>query len=150
MNLETCLSAIARDHFPSPPLAKDAFYAAISALPFPLPADLRAFYGFCNGARLFSLNDPHYRIVPLEMMRRTRLDIYGVDQDDYGSNTIYTICDVQDGNFIGIELSESGDHCRILDCFHEDFLEGERREIASSFTDFLRKALNSSNKLFWL
>ena len=71
-----------------------------------LPPDLKSFYQKYKSASLFdNIGGPAYRFVPITEIHRTRIDIYGEDTDEWGPNTWLTICDVQDGNYIAMDIS---------------------------------------------
>jgi len=89
----------------------------------------------------------------MEGFHRTRFDIFGHEEDVFGPPELFTICDVQDGNFVAPDLSKgTAAKCPVVDCFHETFGESayQPHTIAESFTDFLRQALESGTKLYWL
>ncbi len=146
--LESLFEVIRRDHVLSPPLPAGQVKELEAGLSYPLPTDWKEFYSLCNGLLLF---DDAYTFVPLEEVRRVRIDIYGddIDYDDGATQTWYSVCDIQDGNYIAADLaSVNGDHCRMLDCFHEDLAPA--KIIALSLTEFLDKALKSEGRQFWL
>jgi len=69
--------------------------------------DLRAFYLHCNGAELIErLPDCPYQILPLSKIKRARVAIYGEDDDKWGPASAYAICDVQDGNYVLLDVSK--------------------------------------------
>lgn len=120
-----------------------------------LPEDLKYFYRRYATAKLFdSEAGPAYRFVPLDEMRRTRIDIYGPDHDSdaWGPAGWLTVCDVQDGNYIAIDAApDQAGAYNYIDCFHETFAEpGESTVIAKSFTELLARALESKGSAFYL
>jgi hypothetical protein len=120
---------------------------------YQLPSDLKSFYRKYKSASLFdNEGGPTYRFVPVIDIHRTRKDIYGEDTDEWGPSTWLTICDVQDGNYIAIDIaSRHKDQFNFIDCFHETFGQpGECRIVAKSFTELLDQALHSGNRLFFL
>jgi cell wall assembly regulator SMI1 len=140
---------VRRDHTFNLPLHETRIEELERQIGYKLPADLKEFYKLCNGATLFE--DWSYRFVPLDEMRRVRIDILGVDEDwpDAPTDSWYSICDVQDGNDIAADLaSVRGTFCWILNCFHEEF--PFVAIIALSFTEFLGRALKSRREHFWL
>ena len=143
---------IKHNHHFTPPLPQARIAELEAQLGFNLPADLKEFYGLCNGAMLFpDRGGWRYRFVPLEEMRRVRIDVLGVDEDfgDVPTASWYSLCDVQDGNFVAIDLaSTNGSFSWIIDCFHEEF--GLGPIIALSFTEFVERALKSNGDYFWL
>ena len=63
----------------------------------------------------------------------------------------HTIVDVQDGNYLSIDLSKEHNG-KCLDCFHETFaMPGYVGVIASSFTDLLNRILShKDDSAYWL
>jgi cell wall assembly regulator SMI1 len=110
-----------------------------------LPADLRAFYTRIGRAGL----GDRYRLLPIAEFRRTGAALRGDEWAESEPASWYAFCDVHDGNFVGIDLEASslGEH-RVLDCDHEDV--SSRRVIATSFTEFLERALSFENGLYYL
>ncbi|MBA4384366.1 MAG: hypothetical protein C0410_06495 [Anaerolinea sp.] len=120
---------------------------------YQLPTDLKLFYKKFKSVCLFDNQfSSTYRIVPITEIHSTRIDIYGIDKDEYGPATWLTICDVMDGNYVGIDiLSIEADECNFIDCFHESFAQpGDSKIIAKSFTEFLDHALHNGEDLFYL
>lgn len=117
----------------------DAFQTATG---FALPPDLRAFYTRIRRADIRG----QYLLLPVEEFQRTGAALQGDEWADSEPPSWYTFCDVLDGNFLGIDLAP-GQH-RVLDCDHEDILS--RRVIASSFADFLDRALAFDDGLYYL
>jgi hypothetical protein len=118
-----------------------------------LPSDLKAFYRKYKSVKLYeSKYGFTYRFVPVSEIRRTRIDIYGEDTDEWGPNTWLTICDVMDGNYIAIDIaSGNGELINFIDCFHETFAQpGECKIVARSFTELLEKALHGGEGLYYL
>lgn len=117
------------------------------------PKDVKAFYRRYHTVRLFESDmGPSYRFVPVNAMHQTRIDIFGPDSDEWGPENWITICDVQDGNYIAIDIdSFDGESANFIDCFHETFALSEGHPIiAKSFTELLERALRSHRELFWL
>lgn len=118
-----------------------------------LPSDLVEFYGRYKSVRLFvSKYGTLYRFVPIAEIHPTRIDIYGEDAKDWGPDSWLTICDVQDGNYIGVDIdSKTGNRINYIDCFHETFaVPGESRIIALSFEELLDRSLRSNGQLYFL
>jgi hypothetical protein len=120
---------------------------------YQLPADLKAFYRKYNSVKLF--NDEYgftYHFVPISEIHPTRKDIYGENANELGPSTWLTVCDVQNGNYIAIDLSsKKGDECNFIDCFHETFAQpGESQIIAKTFTELLDLALHNGHNLYYL
>jgi hypothetical protein len=151
-DLDPLIDQVRDQHFPNPPASLETIRRAEQRLGFHLPEDLVRFYTQCNGAYLFEKPDSPYFILPIERLRRTRVDIYGEDEDRWGPATWYSVCDVQDGNIVAIDTrTVRGETCWFIDCFHETFLErGYCKIIALSFTEFLSRALKSQSPHFWL
>lgn len=151
--LEELIAKVLECHQAKPPRPPAERELALSQIPFVVPEDVRVFFTRCNGAVLF---DPHYssyRLVGVEGFHAVRFDIFGHDEDAFGPPQLFTICDVQDGNFVALDLG-NGDpkKCPVVDCFHETFGDPgyQPKVIADCFADFLHQALNSGNKLYWL
>ncbi len=120
---------------------------------YKLPSDLKTFYKKYRSVKLFSSKyGCVYRFVPICDIHPTYEDIYGKDFDEKRPSEWFTVCDVQDGNYIAIDLaSKNGDEFHFIDCFHETFAQpGECKIIAKSFTELLRLALHSNDKLYYL
>ena len=112
---------------------------------FALPADLRSFYLRVHRAEIAG----GYRFLPVENFQRTGRALSGPEWADSEPAPWFTFCDVEDGNFVAIDLERSVEgHNRILDCDHED--TSSRRVIASSFSEFLERALEANGKLYYL
>lgn len=112
---------------------------------FRLPADLRAFYLRVHRAELFGT----YQLLPVELLLRTGHALRGPEWVESEPASWYAFCDVYDGNFVAIELEESaaGEH-RILDCDHEEV--SSRNVVATSFTEFLARAISGGESLYYL
>jgi cell wall assembly regulator SMI1 len=131
-------------HSAEPCLDATEIDALEEGLGYPLPADLKAFYRRYQTVRLFDGEyGATYRFVPIREIHPTRIDMYGRDTDEWGPGTWLTICDVQDGNYIAIDVaSKDGESYNYIDCFHETFARpGESKVIARSFTELLERAL---------
>jgi cell wall assembly regulator SMI1 len=120
----------------------------------PFPNDLKAFHRRYDVVRLFAGGDGDapYRFVPVGEIRPTRIDVYGEDNDEWGPGTWLTVCDVQDGNYIAVDIaSKDGAYCNYIDCFHETFaMPGQSKIMAWSFTELLDRALHGGAGHFWL
>ncbi|RKH10824.1 SMI1/KNR4 family protein [Corallococcus sp. CA053C] len=150
MSMDRLLAEIIRHHFPSPPATPARLTAFEARVGWELDADLRAFYLHCDGGTLFApLPDVNYRILPLERIERARVAIMGRDEDACGPPSHFTLVDMQDSDFVVLDVAQrSGGRYPLFDAFHETF--PETRPIASSFEEFLEKALRSGNRSFWL
>ncbi len=152
-SLTTLFQEIKLHHFSEPCIDVTEIDRFEKQIGFKLPSDIKLFYKKFKNASLFDNQFcTTYRIVPITEIHSTRIDIYGIDTDEYGPATWLTICDVMDGNYIGIDiLSINGDECNFIDCFHESFAQqGDSRIVAKSFTEFLDLALHSGEDLFFL
>jgi len=145
------LEEVKREHFPNPPASAEQVAQFESAQGWMLDEDLRAFYLACNGAKLFRKLGATYFFLPLERIIRARLSICGEDSEECGPGFLYAICDVQDNNYVAVDVRNSGGPYPLFDCFHETFPEpAYTRQIAPSFSSFLEQALRSKGHLFWL
>lgn len=150
MLIDEDLVMIRQQHYPGPPASPQELAAFESRWGFKLDPDLTAFYAAANGARLYDRVNPAFEILPLKNILLARNAIFGKDEDSLGSPSILAICDVQDGNYIGIDTSRTKDGCfPILDIFHETFPE-QAELVADSFGEFLHKALRHGGRQFWL
>jgi hypothetical protein len=147
------LEEISRDHFPYPPATPAQIDEFERRMGWSLDPDLRAFYLHCDGAELIQqLPDCPYRILPLSEIVRARVAIRGKDDDARGPASLYAICDVQDGNYVLIDVSrqELGRY-PIMDGDHETWPNMEYcRQFAGSFSEFLEGALRARSPGYWL
>ncbi|HYO71787.1 MAG TPA: SMI1/KNR4 family protein [Archangium sp.] len=149
------LEEVSRDHFPYPPAKPEEIEEFEQRVGWRLDPELRAFYLHCNGAELFErLPDAPYLLLPLSQIVRARVAILGKrnDDDEHGPASMYALCDVQDGNYILMDVShqENGRY-PIVDGYHEMFPNPDYcKQIASSFSEFLTGALRSKGRQFWL
>ena len=80
-----------------------------------------------------------------DLLKKIRRD---TDHSDRATETWYSLCDIQDGNYIAADLASiNGNHCWMLECDHKDL--DPAKIIALSFTEFLGKALASVGSNFW-
>nr|WP_224247931.1 SMI1/KNR4 family protein [Hyalangium gracile] len=151
--MRALLEEISRRHFPHPPATLEEIAALEKRMGWRLDPDLRDFYLHCNGAELFKrLPDAPYQILPLSEIVRARVAVFGKDEDRLGPVSQYAICDVQDGNYVLIDVSrqEQGRY-PIIDCDHEAFPDPAYcPQIAASFAEFLEGALRSQGRHFYL
>ena len=94
------------------------------APPLQLPADLIAFYERFAEASLFGEEgeEPRCRILSPEEFVQVGKAIMGVPITDGPERSWYALADVQDGNYLGIDLAP--EHLgRCYDCFHETYGE---------------------------
>jgi cell wall assembly regulator SMI1 len=147
------LGEVSRDHFPYPPATPEEIEAFEQRVGWRLDPDLRAFYLHCNGAELIErLPDAPYQILPLAEIVRARVAIYGEDDDKWGPASVYALCDVQDGNYVLVDVTrEENGRYPLIDGFHETWPKPEYfRQIASSFSEFLEQILRTRRSLYWI
>ncbi|HYO57902.1 SMI1/KNR4 family protein [Archangium sp.] len=147
------LEEVSRDHFPYPPATPDQIETFEQRVGWRLDPDLRAFYLHCNGAELIErLPDTPYRMLPLSKIVRARVAIYGEDDDKWGPASVYALCDVQDGNYVLVEVSrqENGRY-PLFDGDHEAWPDPAYcKQVASSFSEFLEQVLRTRRSLYWI
>ncbi|MBN8227989.1 SMI1/KNR4 family protein [Corallococcus macrosporus] len=150
MNMDPLLAEVSRLHFPNAPATSTQLAAFEKRMGWRLDDDLRAFYLHCDGCTLFKPRaDALYRVLPLAEIRRARLAIRASDADQDGAPSVFTLVDMQDSDYVVLDATQrESAHYPLFDAFHETFPEVER--IASSFAEFLERALRSSNRAFWL
>ncbi|MBN8232290.1 SMI1/KNR4 family protein [Corallococcus macrosporus] len=151
MSMKRILAEVSTHHFPNPPATPAQVAAFEARVGWVLDEQLRAFYLHCNGAALFEAPpEMNYRILPLERIERASVAIRGSQDDADGSPWHFTLVDMQDTNFVILDVAaaENGSY-PMLDAFHETYPD-EAPRIASSFEEFLEKALRSGNRSFWL
>jgi hypothetical protein len=152
-SISSLLEEVSRDHFPHPPAAPAELEEFERRVGWKLDPDLRTFYLHCNGAELFKrLPNTPYRLLSLAELIRARVAIYGEDDDKWGPASMYAICDVQDGDYVLVDVArQQNDRYPIFDGYHEAWPDPYYCEqIASSFSEFLEKALRSKGRLFYL
>jgi hypothetical protein len=88
----------------------------------------------------------------LSQIVRARVAILDEDDDRYGPPHLYALCYVQDGDYILVDTSRQQDgRYPLIDGWHEGFPDPQYcKQIASSFSEFLEKALRSGGRQFWL
>ena len=154
-DLEDLFSEIDRLHSWDACSSPSAIADLEACLGYPFPDDIKAFYQRYDTVRLFVSKDGDtlYRFIPVGEIHPTRIDVYGKDIDEYGPSTWLTVCDVQDGNYVAIDIaSQDGEYYNYIDCFHETFaMPGQSRIVARSFTELLHRALRGGdNHQYWL
>ncbi|RYZ38097.1 MAG: SMI1/KNR4 family protein [Myxococcaceae bacterium] len=150
MSMESLLAEVSRLHFPRPPATPAQVAAFEARAGWKLDEDLRAFYLRCDGCDLFiSSPDTRFRVLPLEKIQRARVAIRANDKDEAGAPSLYTLVDMQDSDYLVLDVArgESGRY-PLFDAWHETF--PELVAVASSFGEFLEKALRSGDRAFWL
>jgi len=118
-----------------------------------LPTDLGAFYELAGGASLFGDEFGGARawvVAPQEFVPVAEA-IIGEPITSGPFPWWFAVADVQDGNYIAIDLNPAHQGL-CYDAFHETFTEpGHVSVIASSFTDLLERLLNHGNdSTYWL
>ena len=151
MRMESLLAEISRSHFPNAPATPAQVAAFEARVGWHFDPDLRAFYLHCDGATLFRPRpDADYRILSLAEIQRARVELRGLDDDSKGSASWYTLLYLQDSDYVLVDVSRQQDgRYPLLDAFHETY-PLEVRQIATSFGEFLERALSSGNQFFWL
>ncbi|WP_163783787.1 SMI1/KNR4 family protein [Myxococcus vastator] len=144
--MSSLLEEVSREHFPYPPAASEEVDAFERRVGWKLDPDLRAFYLHCNGAELIArLPETPYRVLPLHKIVRARVAIYGEDDDKWGPASVYSLCDVQDGDYVLLSVArlENGRY-PLFDGEHEARPDPAYcRQIARSFSEFLEQALRT-------
>lgn len=151
--MSSLLEEVSRDHFPYPPATPEELVEFEQRVGWRLDPDLRAFYLHCNGAELIErLPDTPYRILPLSKIVRARVAIYGEDEDKWGPASMYTLCDVQDGDYVLVDVSqqENGRYL-LMDGYREAWPNPEYcGPVSRSFSKFLEAAIRSRSPVYWL
>lgn len=150
--IEELFARIQSEHEWTPPLPDAERRSLEAQLSLPLPDDWQEFFSLCNGAQIGGdEGDCWYEFVPMEEVRRTRIDVFGDDLDYNNDATLHwvSVCYVTDSNYVSAALeSVKGSFCWMLDSFHETYGDGDI--IALSFSDFLEGTLNADKPSFWL
>ncbi|RKG63585.1 SMI1/KNR4 family protein [Corallococcus sp. CA054B] len=151
MPMNNLLAEFSRLHFPNAPATPAQLSAFEARVGWKLDEDLRAFFLHANGGTLFKpLPNAKYCILSLDEIERARVAIRGRDQDSAGPASHFTLVDMQDTNFVILDVAiRFNGRYPLLDAFHETYPD-ETPRIASSFEEFLEKALSSGNRAFWL
>ncbi|MBZ4417216.1 SMI1/KNR4 family protein [Myxococcus sp. RHSTA-1-4] len=151
--VSSLLEEVSREHFPHPPATPEEINAFEHRMGWKLDPDLRAFYLHCNGAELIErLPDTPYRILPLSKIVRARVAIYSEDDNKWGPASVYALCDVQDGNYVLVDVArqENGRY-PLFDGDHEAWPDPAYcKQVASSFSEFLEQVLRTRRSLYWL
>lgn len=111
-----------------------------------LPPDLRAMYPRCDRV---SIHGGRYIFVsPDQVAPLAKLQI-GDDTDDYCPRTWLAVIDLQDGDFIGVDVVPNADGSYDwLDCCHETI--GEAKVIATSLEELVSEVLLHPDAHDWL
>jgi hypothetical protein len=151
--MTSLLEEVFRDHFPYPPATPQEIEAFEQRMGWTLDPELRAFYLHCNGAELIKrLPNAPYQLLPLSEIVRARVAIYGEDDDKWGPASMYALCDVQDGNYVLVDVArqEHGLY-PLFDGDHEAWPDPAYcKQIANSFSEFLEQVLRTRRGLYWL
>ncbi|XXF78106.1 SMI1/KNR4 family protein [Myxococcaceae bacterium GXIMD 01537] len=153
MSLQTLLEEVSRHHFPNPPATLADIAAFEQRVGWRLDPDLRAFYLHCDGGTLFKRRpDANYRFLPLAEIVRARVAFFGEDKDEDGPASMYALCDLQDGDYVLVDVArrEEGRY-PLVDGWHEAWPNPKHcKQLAHSFEEFLMRALSSGGAFFWL
>jgi hypothetical protein len=152
-SMSSLLEEVSRDHFPYPPATPEETEKFEQRVGWKLDPDLRAFYLHCNGAELIErLPDTPYRILPLSKIVRARVAIYGEDDEKWGPASVYALCDVQDGNYVLVDVArQENDRYLLFDGDHEAWPDPSYcKQVAHSFSEFLEQVLRTRRGLYWL
>ncbi|NNB87409.1 SMI1/KNR4 family protein [Corallococcus exiguus] len=151
-NIQRLLAEITHRHFPNPPATPAQIVAFEERVGWKLDEDLRAFYLHCDGAALFRpWPDTNFWILPLAQVRRGRVAIQGRDADANGPPDWYALVDLQDTDFILVDVSQRRGPYPMRDGYHGTFPDPvHTKVIAPSFSEFLENALASEDDFFWL
>jgi hypothetical protein len=151
--MKEILEIFSREHFMNSPATEAEIIAFEHRVGWNLDVDPRAFYGFANGGHLFDKSDPPFTFLSLSEITRTRVAVCGRDEPEYGPASWWAVADVQDGNFLAVDLDQRDSRGRfaIRDIFHEVPDNPEYCSIIClSFGELLARALASNGKHFWL
>jgi cell wall assembly regulator SMI1 len=150
MSMDQLLAEFSLRHFPRPGATADQIAAFEAHVGWTLDSDLRAFYLHADGGTLFEREpDANYRILPLVEIRSARMAIMGRDDDAHGASSQYTLVDMQDTNYVVLDtVRREGNRYPLFDAWHETFPKTTR--IASSFEEFLARAMASDGFSYWL
>ncbi|NPC69056.1 SMI1/KNR4 family protein [Corallococcus exiguus] len=152
MSMSALLEEVSRLHHARPPATPAQLDAFEQRVGWRLDPDLRAFYLHCDGADLFDRVDPAFSFPPLSELRRARIVMGQDDTDRSGPASWYALCEVRDGNYVLLDVSQQHDgRYPLRDGFREGFPDpAQCPRIASSFAEFLAGALRSNGRWFWL
>lgn len=150
-NFQVVVDTILSRHWANSPVTDQEIAAFESLVGFDLGAEFRYFYKKCDGAKLYSVEDPEYYILPLAKIKRARVVMYGCDEDQYGSPEIYVFCRVDDVGYAGINVASTGlPEFSIVDCYPDTFAsEGYNTKIAKCFSDFVINTVEAKHHPYW-
>jgi len=151
-SIEQVLEQLKVAHYVVPQLNSNRVLEFETHLGYSLPSDMHLFYERYDGARLFSEDDPPYRIFGLSDLKHPASYLLGTTRSQGPTESWLAFCDVRDGNYVAIDLKDGKDgRAEVRDCFHETFPDPEYcGVIAYGFQEFLEKAMASGGSLFWL
>jgi len=146
------LAEVKARHFPRAPASADAIARLEQRVGGRVPLDLREFWLEVGPARLFSDDDPAYWFVAPDDVRWVALEMSSVPEELSIPKSWLSICDVQDGNFVAMDLpAKPSGEVWFIDCFHENVGEpGCNKIVALTFTEFLDRALARDRIHYWL
>jgi hypothetical protein len=147
------LEEVSREHFPASPATLEEVESFERRMGWRLDSDLRAFYLHCNGAQFFEASPfSPFTLLPLSEIVRGRKAIFGEDDEQWGPASLYTLCDVQDGDYVMVDVSRQLEgRYPLTDGWKEAWRNKEYTwPIADSFSGFLFKVLRSNGRAFWL
>jgi len=140
-----------KKHYPKRPATNDEIDAVKNRVSYELPYSLIQLWRSMNGVSIFAQRNSPYRILSTHEFMSAD-DTFTFAQQSEHSKSWYVFCDVQDANFAGIDLAtvtNSGVECR--DLFHEMYPDAKYcKVIAHSLEEFISKAIEAGDRLFWL
>lgn len=154
MAMNALLEEVSRHHFPKPPATPEQLEEFERWVGWRLDGSrpARLLFALRRRSPLQAPPDADYRFLPLSEIRRARVAIRGKDDDSRGPASMYTVCDLQDGDYILVDvgLQQEGRY-PVFDGWHEAWPDPEYcKQIAGSFSEFLDGALRSNGNWFWL
>jgi cell wall assembly regulator SMI1 len=151
-SIDELVAEVRKRHFPLPAV-RGAVRRIEARIGCALPDDMRRFYSVLGGALLFRKSDAPYEIVEPKLIRPVAFDVLGDAASEIPvPPSWFSICDVQDGNYVAIDLpAKPNGEVWLIDCFHETIgLEDYSTVIALSFSELLERALASRGEHYWL
>jgi hypothetical protein len=146
--MKNIIEEIKNNHRWHPPLPKSELLmqAFERTTGLTLPPDFKEFYMRCGRADLF---ESGCMILPLTEIQKASIVLLADESEDWCPGSWYAFCDMNDGDFAGLDLSSvQGNAVNVLDLNHDEI--GRCTIIARSFTEFLERALRSSGRSYWL
>ncbi len=147
MNSKSIIHDLKTLHFPNTPAERFVIQSKLDSIRLHIPQILMDIWEAMNGVNLFDPISPPYQILGIEEFCSLN-DHFEIE--DASLKNWFLFCDIQDGNFISVDLSDK-ETTPCFDIFHEDwpdFLESTK--VADSLESFLTDALNSSGEHYWL